>query len=98
MRRTCLAAPGRLAAALVLALGCTLAARGDDPALRQRIVALGQTTGDDTINAEIKALVGQPDKAKPLIAEAVAMAQAKAKDQPVAFNAAYILGQAAGEL
>jgi tetratricopeptide (TPR) repeat protein len=92
----CLPAPGRLAAALVLALGFTLAARGDDPALRKRIVALGQTTGDDTINAEIKALIGQPEKAKKLIAEAVDMA--KAKDAPLAYKAAYILGQVASEL
>src|SRR5437867_705144 len=98
MRRVCLPAPGRLAAALVLALGFTLAARGDDPALRQRIVALGQTTGDATINAEIKALIGQPEKAKKLIAEAVDMAKAKGKEPPLAYNAAYILGHVASEL
>src|SRR5438874_1957325 len=98
MRRICLPAPARLAAALVLALGCVLAARGDDPALRQRILALGQTTGDSTINAEVKALIGQPEKARKLIAEAVDMARAKSKEPLLAYNAAYILGQVASEL
>jgi tetratricopeptide (TPR) repeat protein len=96
MRRISLATPFRLTAALVLALGLSAAARGDDAALRQRIVALGQTSGNDTIKAEVKALVAQPEAAKKLIAEAVDMA--KAKNQPLAYNAAFILGEAAAEL
>ena len=96
MRRIPVPVPCRLATALLLALGLTAAVRGDDAALRQRIVALGQTSGGDTINAEIKGLAAQPEQAKKLIAEAVGMV--KAKGQPLAYNAAFILGQVAGEL
>jgi tetratricopeptide (TPR) repeat protein len=98
MRSISLRLSCRLAAAALLMLGLTLTAHaGDDGAgLRKRLLALGQTTGDDPMSGEIKTLVAHPKQAKKLIAEAVKLA--KAKDAPLAYNAAYILAQVASEL
>src|SRR6059058_3156315 len=98
MRRISLHLSCRLAAAALLTLGLALTAHGGDESagLKKRIVALGQTTGDDPMNGEVKALVAHPKQAKKLIAEAVKMA--KAKDTTLAYNAAYILAQVAAEL
>jgi tetratricopeptide (TPR) repeat protein len=80
-----------------LALGLQSPAKADDKdPLREKALALNDVTGDDTIKAEVKALVAKPDEAKKLLAKAVAMS--KEKEQPFNFTAAHILAQAAEEL
>jgi tetratricopeptide (TPR) repeat protein len=98
MRRISLRLPGRLTVAALVILGLALTARAgeDAAALRKQLVALGQTTGEDPINGEIKALSAHPKQAKKLIAEALKVI--KDKDKPLAYNAAYILAQVATEL
>src|SRR5439155_6332158 len=63
----------------------------DDPALRQKALALNNVTGDDPIKGEIKTLVDDPKSTRKLIAVAAAMA--REKNQPFTYNGAFILGQ-----
>lgn len=81
----------------VLALGIQAPAKTDEKDdLRQKALALNDVTGDNTIKAEVKALVEKPAETKKLLATATAMS--KEKEQPFNFTAAYILAQAAEEL
>jgi tetratricopeptide (TPR) repeat protein len=82
-------------AAVVLALGLTLAARGDE-APRERILKLGQITGDDPLNGELQALIANPKLTRELLAEGLVML--KDKEYPLRYNAAFLLAQAAAEL
>src|ERR1700693_5958673 len=92
MRRISLAVPCK-AAAVFLALGLTLAARGDE-AERKRGLALGQVTGDDPMNGAVQALVARPAQSKKLRSEGLVLLKA----EPLRYNAAFILAQAAAEL
>jgi tetratricopeptide (TPR) repeat protein len=83
-----------LAAALLL--GLALPGRGEDEALREQIEKLGQVTGDDPLAARLKELLAKPDETRKLVAASLALA--RDKDQPLPYNAAYLLAQAAAEL
>jgi tetratricopeptide (TPR) repeat protein len=61
--------------------------------LRQRVIALNNVTGDETISAQVRAISTDEGEAKKLLAAALTLT--KEKDQPLNFNAAYILGQVA---
>ncbi|HEX5271103.1 MAG TPA: tetratricopeptide repeat protein [Gemmataceae bacterium] len=76
-------------AALALA-GLTRAA-DDDKALRQQVLALNQITGDAPMRGEILTLVEDKANTPKLLALAVKMAGEK--DQPLNFNAAYVLAR-----
>src|SRR5947207_832308 len=72
----------------VLAFGAVALAKADDKdELRQKALALNDVTGDDTVKAEVKALVAKPAETKKLLATATAMS--KEKEQPFNFTAAY---------
>src|SRR5262249_2753609 len=71
-------------------------AADDDKALRQRVLALNQITGDDTIQGQIVTLAEDKAGTKKLLT--FAMQMAKEKDGPVNYNAAYILARTAQEL
>src|SRR5947209_11901072 len=60
-----------------------------DEELRKRVTALNDVTGDDAIRGEITALAGKKDEAKKLVAIGTQMA--KDKDEPLNYNAAFIL-------
>jgi tetratricopeptide (TPR) repeat protein len=75
-----------------LALAGTVRAE-DDKALRQQVLALNQVTGDDPLRGQILALV--EDKANTPKLLAVAVKIAGEKDQPLNFNAGYILARTA---
>jgi tetratricopeptide (TPR) repeat protein len=98
MRRTSLSVPCRALAALALALGATWTAQAGEPSPRQRVLALGQTTGEETLRAEVKALTADPDQARRLISTALQMAKAKEKERALGYNAAYVLAQVAADL
>jgi tetratricopeptide (TPR) repeat protein len=72
------------------------AAADDDAALRDKIVGLNNLTGNDTIEGEIKVLVKDKDGTKKMLVAAVKIL--KEKDQPLNYNAAYILGRCAEQL
>jgi tetratricopeptide (TPR) repeat protein len=82
------------AAVLLMAAVLTGPARAADPdaALRSKLLALNEITGDDPIRGEILTLRSDPD-AKKLLAVAVGMA--KEKNQPFNYNSAYILAKTA---
>jgi tetratricopeptide (TPR) repeat protein len=69
------------------------AAAADDAGLRDKALGLNNLTGSDTIEGEIKILTKDADGAKKLLAVGVKMV--KEKDQPLNYNAAYILGRVA---
>src|SRR5262245_28210368 len=94
MRRISLGVPC-MAAAVVLVLGVTFATRGDE-AERKRVLALGQTTGDDSLNSELQALLANPGQTKKLLAEGLALINDK--EQPLKYHTAHLLAQAAAEL
>jgi tetratricopeptide (TPR) repeat protein len=71
------------------------AARGDDVDLHRRILDLNKITGTDAVRGELRAL-SKDDKAKELIQEGLAVA--KAKKEPLSYNAALILALLAAEL
>ena len=86
-----------LAAAALFALGVpALKAQDDDDALRKKALALNRITGEDPVEAEVKALGADPAGTKKLLAVAVKMAQEK--KQPFNYNGAYILARAADRL
>jgi tetratricopeptide (TPR) repeat protein len=78
-----------------LALRAPLLAQDDD-ALRKRALALNKVTGDDPIQAEIKALAANAAETKKLLAAAAKMA--KETKQPFNYNGAFILASAAHRL
>ena len=81
----------------VLALVAAPSLRADEKEdLRQKALSLNDVTGDNTIEAEVKALVAKPAETKKLLA--IAKEMAKEKDQPFNYTAAFILGQSALEL
>lgn len=68
-------------------------AKADDKVdFKQKVLALNDVTGDDSIKGEIKALMDDPNAKKLL---AVASTMAKEKDQPFQYPAAFILANAA---
>ncbi len=79
--------------ALVGCLAGTARAADNDKGLRQQVLALNQITGDDPMRGEILTLVEDKAKTPKLLAEAVKIA--KEKDQPLNYNAAYILARSA---
>jgi tetratricopeptide (TPR) repeat protein len=84
-------------AGLGLAVSAPLIKAADeDESIRDQVLALNNITGTKPIEGEIKALVGDKNKAKKLLPVAVRMT--RVKDQPLSYNAAYILARAAQEL
>ncbi|HLN30996.1 MAG TPA: tetratricopeptide repeat protein [Gemmataceae bacterium] len=77
---------------LVLEPAVVRAAEDDDP-LRKEILALNDVTGDKPMLGEVKALYDNRGHARKLIAEAVKMS--KEQDQPLNYNGALILAEAA---
>ncbi len=82
----------------VAAVGLLLvsAARGpavEDNPVRKQVQALSEVTGKDAINGKILELINDKPALKKLIDEASEMA--KAKDQALSYNGAYILAKAA---
>lgn len=90
---------GVRAAVLGLALaglaGLAGAAEGD-AALRKRILALNEVTGEEPMRGQVAALVEDPAAAKKMLAQAAAML--KEKDSALNFNGAYILARVAQRL
>src|SRR5260370_42271951 len=82
-----------LATMLVLAAGTMIRAADDDAALRKRILALNEITGEDPIRGEIRLLTDDKEGTKKLLA--VALKMPKEKDPPFNFNSAWILRVAA---
>jgi tetratricopeptide (TPR) repeat protein len=83
----------------LVALGLALltpGARAQQESLRDEVLALNNITGTTSIEAEIKKLIGDKDKAKQLLPVAVRVT--RAKDQPLGYNAVYILARVAFEL
>ena len=68
-------------------------AADDDKALREQVLALNQITGDEPMRGEVLTLVEDKAKTPKLLAEAVKMAGEK--DQPLNYNAAYMLARTA---
>jgi tetratricopeptide (TPR) repeat protein len=85
---------GLVVAALALLTG--LARAADDKALRERLLALNQVTGDDPMAGAILTLIEDKAGTPKLLALAVKMA--KEKDPPFNYNAAYILARSAEQL
>jgi tetratricopeptide (TPR) repeat protein len=81
---------------LVLGLGQALPARGSDAALRQDVLKLNWITGSDPMRGEFKGLLDAPARAKQLLATARTLVTEK--DQPLRYNAAYLLARVAGEM
>jgi Flp pilus assembly protein TadD len=84
-----------LAFAIVTALALSTAGRAadrpkDEPALRDRALALNNVTGEEPLKGEIKELLADTKGTRKLIAVAVEMA--REKNQPFNYNGAYILG------
>src|SRR5947209_20423301 len=72
-----------------LALTTAHAAQGED--WRTKALALNDVTGDGPMTGEIQSWTAKPESAKQLLATAVTIA--KEKDQPLNYNAAYILAK-----
>jgi tetratricopeptide (TPR) repeat protein len=68
----------------------------DDDVLRKRALALNIVTGNDVIEAQIKALLKEKEKSKQLLV--VAERMARGKEPPFNYNAAYIMARVAQEL
>jgi tetratricopeptide (TPR) repeat protein len=64
----------------------------DEPALRERALALNNVTGDAPVRGQIIDLIKDPKGTRSLIAAAVEMA--REKNQPFNYNGAFILGGA----
>jgi tetratricopeptide (TPR) repeat protein len=92
-RRTALRL-GLVAAALVFLAGPARTA--DDKALREKVLALNLVTGEDPMRGAVLTLVEDKAGTPKLLAVAVQMAQEK--DQPLNYNASYILANAAEQL
>lgn len=82
--------------AFLLAGVCWPALAADDDALRDKILALNQFTGNDPIDGQVKVMVKDAAGTKKLFPVAVKLV--KEKDSPVNYNAAYILGRSAHDL
>lgn len=85
-----------LAAVALLAtarLATAAPAPDSDQDLRKQALKLNNVTGEDPIKGQIAALVKDAPATKKLLAVAAGMA--KEKDQPLNYNALYILGQTA---
>lgn len=82
--------------AFLLAGVCWPALAADDDALRDKILALNQFTGNDPIDGQVKVMVKDAANTKKLFPVAVKLV--KEKDSPVNYNAAYILGRSAHDL
>jgi tetratricopeptide (TPR) repeat protein len=80
-------------AVAALALAGLVRAADDDKALRQQVLALNQITGEAPMRGEILTLVDDKANSQKLLAEAVKMAGEK--EQPLNYNAAYILARTA---
>jgi Tfp pilus assembly protein PilF len=68
----------------------------DDAALRKRLLALNEVTGDEPIHGQILALLNDPAGTKKLLPTALAMA--KEKEQQFNYTGAYIVARAAHRL
>ncbi|GIW80300.1 MAG: hypothetical protein KatS3mg105_2107 [Gemmatales bacterium] len=71
-------------------------AADNDQELRQKVLALNEVTGDDTIRGYILSLTEDKDNAAKVLK--TAMQLVKDKQQPFNYNAAYILARTAQEL
>lgn len=80
---------------LVLTAGLTWAA-DDDDALRKQILSLNDVTGNDPVEKAINELLKHKEKTKKVLTLADRMA--RGKDQPLNYNAAFILARTAQEL
>jgi tetratricopeptide (TPR) repeat protein len=89
-------APLAAVALLFLSLSGAARAENDDAQLRKKALALNDVTGQLPMRGQILALKEDAAGTKKLLAYAVTLA--KDKDQPLNFNAAYILGRTAQEL
>jgi len=80
-------------AVVVVGLATGMAPVPEDATLRERVLALNQVTGEDTVRGEIRLLKDDPAGTKKLLPVAIKMA--KEKKPPLSYNAAYILARAA---
>jgi tetratricopeptide (TPR) repeat protein len=80
-------------AVAALALAGLVQAADDDKKLREQVLALNQITGDAPMRGEILTLADDKEKTPKLLAAAVKMAGEK--DQPLNYNAAYMLARTA---
>jgi tetratricopeptide (TPR) repeat protein len=83
-------------AALFLGLAGQALAADEEAALRDKILALNNFTGNDPMDGEVKLLTKDAAGTKKLLPLAVKLVQEK--DSPVNYNAAYILARAAEKL
>src|SRR5262245_24928608 len=79
----------------VLLIGGSARAQEGDDSLREKAKALNSVTGDAAIIAKIRELIKDKDALRKLLAEATSVVKAKEKDQPLNYNACYILARAA---
>jgi tetratricopeptide (TPR) repeat protein len=87
--------PGRLTlAALLLAGGLALPARGADADLGRKLADLNRLTGTDPVRGELRKLVKGPDKGKALVS--YAWGQLK-EQKPFSYHAAFVLARLAQE-
>ncbi|MBY0522940.1 MAG: tetratricopeptide repeat protein [Gemmataceae bacterium] len=84
-----------IALALTSLIG-SVSAADDDAALREKVLGLNNLTGNDPVEAQLKLLLADQPGTKKLLGVAVKVA--KEKDQPLNYNAAYILARAAQEV
>ncbi|HKI31450.1 MAG TPA: tetratricopeptide repeat protein [Gemmataceae bacterium] len=85
-----------VAALVLMGLAGPVRAADDDKALRDKVLALNQVTGEDTISDQIDALAEDKAGTAKLLGVGVKMAQEK--NTPLNYNAAYILAGTALEL
>jgi tetratricopeptide (TPR) repeat protein len=83
-------------AALLLGVVSQAPADDGDAALRDKILALNNFTGNDPMDGEVKLLVKDAASTKKLLPLAVKMLEGK--EPPINYNAAFILGRAAQDL
>ncbi|MFN4261936.1 MAG: tetratricopeptide repeat protein [Gemmataceae bacterium] len=85
-------------AVLALAVGAWSApvSEDDDAALRRQVLELNLITGADALEVHVEQLVATPSKTRKLLQVAAKMA--RGDDQPLNYNAAYVLAKAAQEL
>jgi tetratricopeptide (TPR) repeat protein len=78
-----------VAAVVGACFALTTASGAEDEDWRGKALALNDVTGDGPMTGEIQSWTAKPEAAKQLLATAVTIA--KEKDQPLNYNAAYIL-------
>jgi tetratricopeptide (TPR) repeat protein len=86
-----------MAALLLVLAGPAFPLRADDDAaLRQRVLALNDVTGEKPLDGQLRILMADPAGTKKLLAAAKSMA--KEKNSPLTYTAQFLLARAAHEL